>query len=41
MKKDALDVRAIKGEWIDAGTFDSLARANLLAQKKLHKNLII
>lgn len=36
-----LDVRKINGEWIDAGTFDSLIRANLLAQEKLHKNLII
>lgn len=36
-----LDVRTIGGEWIDAGTFDSLVRANLLAQEKLHKNLII
>jgi len=36
-----LDVRVINGEWIDAGTFDSLVKANLLAQEKLHKNLII
>lgn len=36
-----LDVRKIEGEWIDAGTFDSLVRANVLAQEKLHKNLII
>jgi glucose-1-phosphate thymidylyltransferase len=36
-----LDVRTIHGEWIDAGTFDSLIRANMLAQQKLHKNLII
>lgn len=38
---DELDVRVINGEWIDAGTFDSLVKANLLAQEKLHKNLII
>lgn len=36
-----LDVRIINGEWIDAGTFDSLVKANLLAKEKLHKNLII
>lgn len=36
-----LDMRVINGEWIDAGTFDSLIKANLLAQEKLHKNLII
>ena len=41
LKKGELDVRKIYGEWIDAGTFDSLIRANQLAQKKLHKNLII
>lgn len=36
-----LDVRTFDGEWIDAGTFESLMRANQLAQEKLHKNLII
>jgi glucose-1-phosphate thymidylyltransferase len=41
LEKGELDVRSISGEWIDAGTFDSLMKANLLAQQKLHKNLII
>ncbi len=41
LQKGTLDVRKIKGDWVDAGTFDSLIQANLLAQKKLHKNLII
>ncbi len=41
LKKGQLDVRKINKEWIDAGTFDSLIRANNLAQKKLHKDLII
>lgn len=41
LKKGELDVRKISKEWIDAGTFDSLIRANNLAQKKLHKELII
>ncbi|HAS85088.1 MAG TPA: spore coat protein [Candidatus Yonathbacteria bacterium] len=36
-----LDVKKFSGEWIDAGTFDSLLRANQLAQEKLHKNLVI
>jgi glucose-1-phosphate thymidylyltransferase len=36
-----LDVRTFSGEWIDAGTFDSLFVANKLAQEKLHKNLVI
>lgn len=41
LKKKELDVRKTKGDWIDAGTFDSLIRANILAQKKLQKKLII
>ncbi|MES3006066.1 MAG: sugar phosphate nucleotidyltransferase [Patescibacteria group bacterium] len=41
LESGELDVRTINGEWIDAGTFDSLIRANLLAQEKLHKNLVI
>lgn len=41
LKRGELDVRKTKGEWIDAGTFDSLIKANNLAQKKLHKKLII
>jgi glucose-1-phosphate thymidylyltransferase len=36
-----LDVRTFSGEWIDAGTFDSLFAANKLAQEKLHKHLVI
>jgi glucose-1-phosphate thymidylyltransferase len=41
LKKGDLDVRKINKEWIDAGTFDSLIKANQLAQKKLHKILVI
>lgn len=41
LKNGELDVRKTTKEWIDAGTFDSLIKANTLAQKKLHKNLII
>lgn len=41
LKKKEFDVRKTKGDWVDAGTFDSLIRANILAQKKLHKKLII
>ena len=41
LKKKTLDVRTIKGEWIDAGTFDSLLKANILARERLHKTLII
>lgn len=41
LEKGQLDVRKINKEWIDAGTFDSLIKANNLAQKKLHKELIL
>lgn len=36
-----LDVRIIEGEWIDAGTFDSLLKANILAKEKLSNNMIV
>jgi glucose-1-phosphate thymidylyltransferase len=41
LESGELDVRTFEGEWVDAGTFDSLMRANRLAQEKLHKDLII
>lgn len=41
MKLGEIDVKTIDGEWIDAGTFDSLIHANNLAKEKLHKSLII
>lgn len=41
LQNNELDVRKINKEWIDAGTFDSLLKANVLAQRKLHKDLII
>lgn len=40
-KTEELDVRKVSGDWIDAGTFDSLIKANNLAKKKLSKKLII
>src|SRR3989344_5363032 len=36
-----LDVHTVKGEWIDAGTFESLLRANILAKERLQNKLII
>jgi glucose-1-phosphate thymidylyltransferase len=36
-----LDVRTFSGEWLDAGTFDSLMRASLLAQERLAHTLVI
>lgn len=36
-----LDVAMVKGEWLDAGTFDSLLRAQNLAKEKLADKMII
>lgn len=36
-----LDAQVIEGEWIDAGTHDSLLRATLLAKEKLVGRLIV
>lgn len=37
LEKGELKVNIVKGEWIDAGTIDSLYRAGQLAYKKAHK----
>lgn len=41
MERDELKVAMVEGEWIDAGTFDSLLRAQNLAKEKLQKKLVI
>jgi len=41
LKKGELDVAMVDGEWIDAGTFDSLFEAQELAKNKLQDKLII
>ncbi len=41
LKRGELEVAMVKGEWIDAGTFDSLLQAQLLAKEKLQDKLII
>ena len=41
LQKGELEVAMVKGEWIDAGTFDSLLRAQNLAKEKLADKLII
>lgn len=41
LEKGELEVALVSGEWIDAGTFDSLLKAQILAKEKLHQNLII
>ena len=41
LKKGQLEVAMVKGEWVDAGTFDSLLYAQNLAKEKLQDKLII
>jgi glucose-1-phosphate thymidylyltransferase len=41
LERGELEVEIVDGEWIDAGTFDSLLRAQNLAKEKLQDKLII
>jgi glucose-1-phosphate thymidylyltransferase len=41
LKKEELTVAEVKGEWLDAGTFDSLLKAQLFAKEKLADKMII
>lgn len=41
LNKSELDVAEVKGEWIDAGTFDSLLEAQMLAKDKLQDKMVI
>jgi len=41
LKRGELEVAIVKGEWIDAGTFDSLLAAQILAKEKLQDKLVI
>jgi glucose-1-phosphate thymidylyltransferase len=41
LEKGELEVAQIKGEWIDAGTFDSLLKAQNFAKDKLKGKMII
>lgn len=41
LEKDELEVAEVKGEWIDAGTFDSLLAAQILSKEKLQDKLVI
>lgn len=41
LEKGELDVAMVNGEWLDAGTFESLHRAQILAKEKLQDKLII
>lgn len=41
LEKDELEVATVTGEWLDAGTFDSLLRAQNFAKERLDKKMII
>lgn len=41
LEQGELSVSRVKGEWVDAGTFDSLLRAQNLAKEQLDQNMII
>ena len=41
LEKGELEVAMVKGEWIDAGTFDSLLAAQILVKEKLQNKLVI
>ncbi len=41
LAKNELAVAKVEGEWLDAGTFDSLLEAQILAKKKLSDKLVI
>ncbi len=41
LEKGELEVAVVENEWIDAGTFDSLLRAQILAKEKLQDKLLI
>jgi glucose-1-phosphate thymidylyltransferase len=41
LDKGELEVAMVEGDWVDAGTFDSLHEAQILAKNKLQDKLII
>ena len=41
LQKKELEVGMVNGEWLDAGTFDSLLKAQELAKEKLDKKMVI
>ncbi|MFH1427033.1 MAG: sugar phosphate nucleotidyltransferase [Patescibacteria group bacterium] len=41
LKKGELEVAMVKGEWIDAGTFDSLLKAQNFAKEKMQDKMVI
>jgi glucose-1-phosphate thymidylyltransferase len=41
LKRNELNVAIVKGEWLDAGTFDSLLKAQTFAKEKLARKMLI
>lgn len=41
LKMNKLDVRTFDGDWVDAGTFDSLLKAQSIAKEKLQDGMVI
>ena len=41
LEKGELEVAMVHGEWLDAGTFDSLLKAQNFAKEKLDKNMVV
>lgn len=41
LEKGELDVSMVRGSWLDAGTFDSLLEAQILAKDKLQDKMLI
>lgn len=41
LEKGELDVAMVKGEWLDAGTFDSLLKAQNFAKEKLNDKMVV
>jgi len=41
LERGELEVAMVKGEWLDAGTFDSLLKAQSFAKEKLDKKMLI
>ena len=41
LEKGELEVAMVTGEWLDAGTFDSLLRAQQIAKDKLASKMVI
>ena len=41
LERGEIEVAMVKGEWLDAGTFDSLLKAQAFAKEKLDKKMLI